>query len=70
MPRLLALGSGANVRDHGVARGFARREYRFYTRIGVGETLFRKCHDNVTIVSDNEDGNELCLGRFAMTIKQ
>lgn len=39
-----------------VQRGLARRGHRPPTRLGVDETSFRRGHDYVTVVSDQESG--------------
>lgn len=48
-----------------VARGLIRREAEAPRHLGVDETSFRKRHDYVTIVSDQERGHVLhvALGR-------
>jgi transposase len=48
-----------------VARGLARRENEKPKHLGIDETAFRKRHDYVTIVSDQEQGHVLhvALGR-------
>ncbi|ABA89029.2 transposase of ISPca9, ISL3 family [Syntrophotalea carbinolica DSM 2380] len=48
-----------------VARGLARRENEAPKHLGIDETSFRKRHDYVTVVSDQEQGHVLhvALGR-------
>ena len=40
-------------------RGLSRRTEVAAVRIGVDETSFRKCHDYVTVVSDQDSGRVL-----------
>ncbi|MCP4377369.1 MAG: ISL3 family transposase [bacterium] len=51
------------IMQRAVERGLSRREAVFPTWIGVDETAFRKRHDYVTVVSDQEGGNVLHVGR-------
>ena len=62
--RLMGLSWNAidGIMQRAVARGLSRREAVFPTRIGVDETAFRKRHDYVTIVSDQEEGSVLHVG--------
>lgn len=62
--RLMGLSWNAidGIMQRAVARGLSRREAVFPTRIGVDETAFRKRHDYVTIVSDQQEGNVLHVG--------
>lgn len=50
------------IMQRAVERGLSRREERCVTRLGVDETAFRKRHDYVTIVSDQEAGTVLHVG--------
>ena len=45
-----------------VKRGLSRREELSMTQIGVDETSFKKRHDYVTIVSDQDGGTVLIVG--------
>jgi len=62
--RLMGLSWNAidGIMQRAVERGLSRREEAFPTQIGVDETAFRKRHDYVTIVSDQEEGNVLHVG--------
>ena len=62
--RLMSLSWNAidGIMQRAVARGLSRREEVFPTQIGVDETAFRKRHDYVTIVSDQEEGSVLHVG--------
>lgn len=62
--RLMGLSWNAidGIMQRAVARGLSRREAVFPTQIGVDETAFRKRHDYVTIVSDQQEGNVLHVG--------
>lgn len=62
--RLMGLSWNAidGIMQRAVERGLSRREAVFPTRIGVDETAFRKRHDYVTIVSDQQEGNVLHVG--------
>lgn len=62
--RLMGLSWNAidGIMQRAVARGLSRREEAFPTQIGVDETAFRKRHDYVTIVSDQDEGNVLHVG--------
>lgn len=62
--RLMGLSWNAidGIMQRAVARGLLRREAAFPTQIGVDETAFRKRHDYVTIVSDQQEGNVLHVG--------
>ncbi len=63
--RLMGLSWNAidGIMQRAVERGLSRREAVFPTWIGVDETAFRKRHDYVTVVSDQEGGNVLHVGR-------
>jgi transposase len=62
--RLMKLSWNAidGIMQRSVVRGLARREDAFPTRLGVDETAFKKRHDYVTIVSDQEAGTVLYVG--------
>jgi transposase len=62
--RLMGLSWNAidGIMQRAVARGLSRREAVFPTQIGVDETAFRKRHDYVTIVSDQDEGSVLHVG--------
>jgi len=62
--RLMGLSWNAidGIMQRAVARGMSRREAVFPTQIGVDETAFRKRHDYVTIVSDQQEGSVLHVG--------
>ena len=62
--RLMGLSWNAidGIMQRAVARGLSRREAVFPTQIGVDETAFRKRHDYVTIVSDQQEGSVLHVG--------
>jgi transposase len=62
--RLMGLSWNAvdGIMQRAVERGLSRREAVFPTRIGVDETAFRKRHDYVTVVSDQQGGNVLHVG--------
>ena len=62
--RLMGLSWNAidGIMQRAVARGLLRREAVLPTQIGVDETAFRKRHDYVTIVSDQQEGNVLHVG--------
>lgn len=62
--RLMNLGWNAidGMMQRAVERGLSRREELEVTQIGVDETAFRKRHDYVTIVSDQETGTVLHVG--------
>lgn len=59
--RLMGLSWNAidGIMQRAVERGLSRREKVCATRIGVDETAFRKRHDYVAIVSDQEAGTVL-----------
>jgi transposase len=63
--RLMNLSWNAidGIMQRAVKRGLARREEISPTRIGIDETAFKKRHDYVTIVSDQEAGTVLHVGR-------
>jgi transposase len=63
--RLMNLSWNAidGIMQRAVKRGLARREEISLTRIGIDETAFKKRHDYVTIVSDQEAGTVLHVGR-------
>ncbi|MCU7896942.1 MAG: transposase [Candidatus Thiodiazotropha sp. (ex Lucinoma aequizonata)] len=46
-----------------IKRGLARREEINPTHIGVNETAFRKRYDYVTVVSDQDTGTVLHVGK-------
>ena len=52
------------IMQRAVRRGLSRREELCMTQIGVDvdETAFKKHHDYVTIVSDQEEGTVLFVG--------
>jgi len=50
------------IMQRAVTRGLARRAPSFATRLGIDETAFRKRHDYVTIVSDQESGTVVHVG--------
>ncbi len=60
------------IMQRAVKRGLSRREELSMTRIGVDETAFKKRHDYVTIVSDQEAGTVLFVGedRNKATLKE
>jgi len=62
--RLMKLSWNAidGIMQRAVARGLSRREETCVTQIGIDETAFRKRHDYVTIVSDQEGGTVLYVG--------
>lgn len=62
--RLMGLSWNAidGIMQRAVKRGLSRREERSMTQIGVDETAFKKRHDYVTIVSDQEAGTVLFVG--------
>jgi transposase len=62
--RLMNLSWNAidGIMQRAVERGLSRREELCVTQIGVDETAFKKRHDYVTIVSDQEDGTVLHVG--------
>ena len=62
--RLMGLSWNAidGIMQRAVERGLSRREEVFPTQIGVDETAFRKRHDYVTVVSDQEAGSVLHVG--------
>jgi len=62
--RLMKLSWNAidGIMQRAVARGLSRREETCATQIGIDETAFRKRHDYVTIVSDQEGGTVLHVG--------
>jgi transposase len=62
--RLMGLSWNAidGIMRRAVERGLSRREEGFPTQIGVDETAFRKRHDYVTVVSDQQGGNVLHVG--------
>jgi transposase len=49
----------AGIMQRAVTRGVARRTQESPTRIGVDETSFRKGHDYVTVVTDQQKGHVL-----------
>jgi len=62
--RLMKLSWNAidGIMQRAVERGLSRREATRATQSGVDETAFRKRHDYVTIVSDQEAGTVLHVG--------
>lgn len=62
--RLMGLSWNAidGIMQRAVKRGLSRREELAMTQIGVDETAFKKRHDYVTIVSDQEAGTVLFVG--------
>ena len=62
--RLMGLSWNAidGIMQRAVKLGLARREEISSTRIGVDETAFKKRHDYVTIVSDQDTGTVLHVG--------
>jgi len=62
--RLMGLSWNAidGIMQRAVERGLSRREELFPTHIGVDETAFKKRHDYVTVVSDQEAGTVLHVG--------
>ncbi|WP_419633253.1 helix-turn-helix domain-containing protein, partial [Thiolapillus sp.] len=62
--RLMGLSWNAidGIMQRAVKRGLSRREELSMTQIGVDETAFKKRHDYVTIVSDQEAGTVLFVG--------
>ncbi|MCU7887073.1 MAG: transposase, partial [Candidatus Thiodiazotropha sp. (ex Lucinoma aequizonata)] len=63
--RLMGLSWNAidGIMQRAVKRGLARREEINPTHIGVDETAFRKRHDYVTVVSDQDTGTVLHVGK-------
>ena len=62
--RLIGLSWNAidGIMQRAVKRGLARREAVSSTHLGVDETAFKKRHDYVTIVSDQDAGTVLYVG--------
>jgi len=62
--RLMGLSWNAidGIMQRAVKRGLSRREELCMSHIGVDETAFKKRHDYVTIVSDQESGTVLHVG--------
>ncbi len=62
--RLMGLSWNAidGIMQRAVERGIARREVISPTHIGVDETAFKKRHDYVTVVSDQDAGTVLHVG--------
>lgn len=62
--RLMGLSWNAidGIMQRAVERGLSRREVRSIPRIGVDETAFKKRHDYITVVSDQEEGTVLFVG--------
>ena len=71
--RLMGLSWNAidGIMQRAVKRGLARREETSPARIGVDETAFKKRHDYVTVVSDQDAGTVLHVGsdRKKVTLK-
>ena len=63
--RLMGLSWNAidGIMQRAVKRGLSRRSELSVKRLGVDETAFRKRHDYVTIISDQEGGNVLYVGK-------
>jgi transposase len=51
------------IMQRAVKRGLSRREVLSPKQIGIDETAFKKRHDYVTIVSDQEEGIVLHVGQ-------
>ena len=62
--RLMGLSWNAidGVMRRAVERGLSRRQEVFPRQLGVDETAFRKRHDYVTVVSDQQEGTVLHVG--------
>jgi len=62
--RLMGLSWNAidGIMQRAVKRGLSRREALCVTQIGVDETAFKKRHDYVTVVSDQDEGTVLHVG--------
>lgn len=62
--RLMNLSWNAidGIMQRAVKRGLSRREAITVTQLGVDETAFKKRHDYVTIVSDQQSGTVLHVG--------
>jgi len=62
--RLMGLSWNAidGIMQRAVKRGLSRRKALSVTQIGVDETAFKKRHDYVTIVSDQQTGTVLHVG--------
>ena len=62
--RLMGLSWNAidGIMQRAVERGLSRREAHSVTQIGIDETAFKKRHDYVTVVSDQEEGTVLFVG--------
>jgi transposase len=62
--RLMNLSWNAidGIMQRAVKRGLSRREEQCVTQLGIDETAFRKRHDYVTIVSNQETGTVLHVG--------
>lgn len=62
--RLMGLSWNAidGIMQRAVERGLSRREEHSVTQIGVDETAFKKRHDYVTVVSDQDSGTVLFVG--------
>jgi len=63
--RQMKLGWNAidGIMQRAVSRGLSRREALSPRQLGVDETAFKKRHDYVTIISDQEKGTVLHVGR-------
>jgi transposase len=63
--RLMGLSWNAidGMMQRAVKRGLSRREELHPTRLGIDETAFKKRHDYVTIISDQEAGTVLHVGK-------
>ena len=51
------------IMQRAVKRGLARRKKTCAQHLGVDETAFRKRHDYVSIVSDQDNGTVLYVGK-------
>ena len=63
--RLMGLSWNAidGIMQRAVKRGLARRKKTYAQHLGVDETAFRKRHDYVSIVSDQDNGTVLYVGK-------
>ena len=63
--RLMGLSWNAidGIMQRAVKRGLARRKKTCAQHLGVDETAFRKRHDYVSIVSDQDNGTVLYVGK-------
>ncbi len=58
----LSWNSIDGIMQRAVERGLSRREAHSMTKLGVDETAFKKRHDYVTVVSDQETGTVVYVG--------